>query len=112
MLAAPCRAPGKEVRKMAKAKSRRLRKPKAKPRPLTAELPPGCPHVLDIRQACRALNVRETKLYTMIGAKELPAYKLGDRLVFKPDDVAKLIASLPEADIKPARRPRARRLVS
>jgi excisionase family DNA binding protein len=75
------------------------------------QLPPGTPHVLDVAQACTALSIRETKLYQLIGAKELPAFKLGDRLVIRPDDVAKLIASLPPAVIKPIQlSPRKRRL--
>jgi integrase len=74
------------------------------------ELPPGTPFVLDVAQACTALTIRETKLYELVRAEALAAYKLGDRLVFKPKDVADFIASLPPAKIKPIRRSRRPRL--
>lgn len=80
------------------------------PRPAIVELPPGTPRVLDIAQACTALTIRETKLYQLVGDNKLPGFKLGDRLVFKPDDVERLIATLPAAKIKPSRKPRHRRL--
>lgn len=82
---------------------------KKTPRPM-AELPPCTPRLLDAAQACAALTIRETKLYALIGDGALPAFKLGDRLVFKPDDVGRPIAALPPAKIKPIRRSRRRRL--
>jgi hypothetical protein len=56
------------------------------------------------------ITIRETKLYALIGDGDLPAYKLGDQLVFRPDDVGRLIAALPPAKIKPIRQSRRRRI--
>jgi excisionase family DNA binding protein len=97
------------VRAVLRANREVLKMAKKKPRPMV-ELPPGTPRLLDAAQACAALSIRETKLYALIGDGDLPAYKLGDRLVFKPDDVGRLIAALPPAKIKPLRLSRRRRL--
>jgi excisionase family DNA binding protein len=67
-------------------------------------LPPGTPRLLNVAQTCAALGIGASKLYELLAGGQITGRKLGDRLLFRPDDIAKYIATLPVATVRPLRK--------
>jgi excisionase family DNA binding protein len=52
--------------------------------------------VFTIAEACRALGIGKTKLYSLIDDGRLPARKIGRRTVMVFEDLRRLLDGLPE----------------
>lgn len=55
---------------------------------------------LSIRDACAAIGVGRTKLYSLINDGQLEARALGGRTVIPAESLERLVASLPPAPIR------------
>ena len=49
--------------------------------------------LLEFREVCEYLNVSAPTLYRLIKSRQLPAYKVGGKWKFKPEDIEQYLAS-------------------
>ncbi len=65
------------------------------------------PYALTVPEAVRFSGIARTRLYMLASEGRLELKKCGRRTIVLADDLKRLLAELPAADIRPAPRPSA-----
>jgi excisionase family DNA binding protein len=57
------------------------------------------PALFDVKQAAAYLSLSRARVYELVTEKQITAYKIGGKTVFKPSELDRFISTLPEAQI-------------